>query len=182
MARILQNISNSDEYRIIKDYMINLKYESVVKSSYAPDRLERWFGYNSNLQSIKDGRHIVKLEAAIPVIFDRIKNTYFNDADSMLMCYGLKPNSDTSIKPHRDHGCFIAKAVMLNFGAAEYIEYNYDGTIINYDLNDGDVVEIDTKIIHASRQYSELRMNATLRKLKPEFIPRIPKPIIGLPF
>ena len=71
---------------------------------------------------------------------------------------------------------------MLNFGAAEYIEYNYDGTIINYDLNDGDVVEIDTKIIHASRQYSELRMNATLRKLKPEFIPRIPKPIIGLPF
>jgi hypothetical protein len=172
MAKILENIKGQWEYEILKAFIQKIDFSHTVKSTYAPKRLEKWFGYASNLQSIKDGRHAVGFTEDIPDIFNRIKNQYYQDADSLLVCYGNKPESDTTIANHRDHGTFLAKAVMINFGEATYSETDYDGRITKYDLQDGDVVEIDTKIIHAAYQLSDLRINATFRKFRPEYLPK----------
>jgi hypothetical protein len=172
MAKILENIKGSHEYTMLLEYMKKVEYDKLVHSSYAPKRLEKWFGYYSNLQSIKDGRHELGYSEAIHYIFNRIKNDYYPESDSILLCYGQKPESDTSIGNHRDHGCFLGKAVMINFGTSIYTENPYNAPQEQYDLTDGDVIEIDTKLIHSSTQISDLRMNATLRKVRPEFLPK----------
>ena len=172
MAKVLENIKGTHEYSILVEYMKQLQYDKLVHSSYAPKRLEKWFGYSYNLQSIKDGRHELKFIETIPYVFNRIKNDYYPESDSILICKGEKPDSDTSISNHRDHGCFLAKAIMLNIGISTYTETDYNGLVKLYELNDGDIIEIDTKIIHASSQISDLRLNATLRKVRPEFLPR----------
>jgi len=172
MAKILENIKGTHEYSMLLEYMKQLQYLQLVHSSYAPKRLERWFGYYSNLQSIKDGRHELGYDEAIPYLFNRIKNDYYPESDSLLACYGKLPESNTSIGNHRDHGCFLGKAVMLNIGTSLYTENPYNSTQETYELADGDIVEIDTKLIHSSTQLSDLRMNATLRKVRPEFLPR----------
>ena len=172
MAKILENIKGTHEYNLILEYMKKLQYLQIVHSSYAPKRLERWFGYYSNLQSIKEGRHELGFNEAIPYVFNRIKNDYYPESDSLLLCYGKKPESDTSINSHRDHGCFLGKAVMINFGEAIYTENPYNAPIEHHELMDGDVVEIDTKLIHSANQTSDFRMNATFRKVRPDFLPR----------
>jgi hypothetical protein len=177
MAAVLENINGTPEFKNIVKFMRELEYEKLVKSSYAPLRYERWYGYYSNMQSIKEGRHELGYDEPIPNYFHRIKELYYPEADSILLCFGEKPNSDTSIAPHRDHGCFEGKAVMLNIGVSEYVEFPYDEPSLAYELGIGDVVEIDTKLVHSANQLSDIRMNATLRKVKKEFLPSQSKPL-----
>lgn len=172
MAQVLENIKGQWEYEILKAFVEKIDFSNLVKSTYAPKRLEKWFGYSSNLQSIKEGRHQAIFTEDIPDIFNRIRNQYYQEADSLLICYGKKPESDTTIGQHRDHGCFHGKAIMINFGQAIYTENHYDGRIEKYDLTDGDVIEIDTKIIHSAYQLSDIRINATFRKFRSEFVPK----------
>ena len=90
-------------------FLENLKtvnFDKTVKSSYAPDRLEAWFGYGSNLQSIKDGRSEVIWIQDFPEWMNELRTKYFPDSNSCLVCKGTKSNSDTSIEWHRDHGNF----------------------------------------------------------------------------
>lgn len=150
----------------------NLELTSAVKSSYAPNRLEMWFGLGSNLQSIKDGRAAI-FQAEEPS--QRIKdlgNRVYPGWNSILVCGGL-----TDIDWHRDHGHFERKAVMINLGTARYSECTKaDGfTPIDwedYALVDGDVVEIDTKLLHMAKQISPIRFNVTFRKVKSEYLPQ----------
>ena len=171
MAKILTNISGTPEFDEILDFMKATTYRQIVKSSYAPLRQEKWYGWNSNLQSVKGDRHEVLFSEPIPKAFERIQKEYYPTSDSMLMAFGLKPESDTSIAPHRDHSFCESKAVMINFGTTIFTEHPYDSDPIEYNLEPGDIIEIFTKIIHSSKQISERRYNATFRKVRHEYLP-----------
>lgn len=165
----LTNIRNLPEYAAFLEWLDSLEFKKQLHSSYAPSRLERWFEKGSNLQSILDNRaEIVKYEK-MPAALTLYCKKLWSDYDSVLVCKGKKPSSDTSIDWHRDHGHFEAKAVMLNFGTSEYGQRHYSGELTLDRIEDGDIVEIDTKIVHKSTQLSDLRYNVTLRKVKMKY-------------
>jgi len=144
----------------------NLNFEKKVKSSYAPLRLEEWFGYSSNLQSIKEGRNVIQWSRDFPDWIDEMRTRYFPEANSCLVCKGVKDNSDTSIDWHRDHGAFDNRVVMINFGEAIFYLQTYNkGTIVKK-LGDGEVIDFDSKLLHKSSQISPERFILTFRKVK----------------
>ena len=140
-----------------------------VKSSYAPDRVEMWYGYGSNLQSIKDGRVEVEWKRDFPDWLEKIREKYFPEANSALLCKGSRPFSDTSIDWHRDHGTFENKVVMVNFGEAIFYVQDYDNGTIIKELKNCDVVDFNSKLLHKSSQTSNERFIITLRKTRKEF-------------
>jgi hypothetical protein len=147
----------------------NLDFSRVVKSSYAPLRLERWYGYASNLQSIKEGRADVNWVENFPDWLDELRLKYFPESNSALICKGNRPDSETSIDWHRDHGTFESKVTMINFGyAVLYVQDYKTGTEV-YTLKDGQVVDFDSKLLHKSTQTSDERYIITFRKVKTEF-------------
>jgi hypothetical protein len=155
------------------DHLISLReldFGKTVKSSYAPDRVETWFGYGSNLQSVKDGRSEVTWKADFPSWLEDLKKTYFPSANSALLCKGVKPHSDTSIDWHRDHGNFENRVVMVNFGESIFYLQDYNQGTIVHTLRDCDVVEFDSKLLHKSHQTSSERFMITFRKVKREFL------------
>jgi len=105
---------NSVESRIL-DELRTLEFDKTVKSSYAPLRIEIWYGYGSNLQSVKDGRSEVEWKKDFPDWLEVLRKRYYPEANSALLCKGTKPDSDTTIDWHRDHGNFDKKVVMFNF-------------------------------------------------------------------
>jgi hypothetical protein len=146
-----------------------LEFDNTVKSSYAPKRVEIWYGYGSNLQSVKDGRSEVEWKRDFPEWLENLRKTYFPESNSALLCRGTKPDSDTSIDWHRDHGNFEKRVVMVNFGHTIFYLQDYvQGTLV-YTLKDGDVVEFDSKLLHKSTQITEDRYIITFRKVKKEF-------------
>jgi hypothetical protein len=148
----------------------SLSFDKTVKSSYAPDRQEVWYGYASNLQSIKDGRSQVEWVADFPDWMDKLRVEYFPEANSCLVCRGTRSDSDTSIDWHRDHGNFENLVVMINFGKATFYLQTYDEGVVVNQLNDGDVVGFDSKLLHKSSQISDERYIITFRKVKREFL------------
>ena len=158
----------------VKDYTILKKlrrenFDRVVKSSYAPLRLEKWYGYGSNLQSIKEGRAEVNWVENFPDWIDELRKDHFPEANSVLICKGVRPESETSIDWHRDHGSFENRVVMVNFGyAVFYLNDYYNGTEV-HTLKDGQVVEFDSKLLHKSTQCSDERYIITFRRVKTEF-------------
>ena len=150
--------------------MKSLDYDKTVKSSYAPERLEMWFGYGSNLQSIKDGRSSVEWVQDFPDWMDTLRREYFPAANSCLVCKGARKNSDTSIEWHRDHGNFENKVVMINYGKSTFYLQTYDEGVIVKDLQDCEVVDFDSKLLHKSSQISRERYILTFRKVKREFL------------
>lgn len=144
--------------------------DRLCHSQYAPERLERWYGIGSNLQSINMGRHKLFEAAAVPPrVFD-LGNRLYPDWHSILLCGGK-----TDIDWHFDHGCFEAKAVMVNLGEALYREcHQHEGykpiAWHEHYLTDGEVVEIDTKLLHSAQQLSLERFNLTFRRFKPQFL------------
>ena len=158
----------------VKDFTVlkklrELRFDRVVKSSYAPLRLEKWYGYGSNLQSIKEGRADVNWTENFPDWVDELRRSYFPEANSALICKGVRPDSETSIDWHRDHGTFENRVVMVNFGFAVFYLQDYmSGTEI-YTLTDGQVVDFDSKLLHKSTQTSDERYIITFRKVKTSF-------------
>jgi hypothetical protein len=90
--------------------------------------------------------------------------------NSILVCKGHLPESNTSIAWHRDHGHFHGPAVMINFGKSEYSQKHYELGLQSMELNNGDIVSINTKLLHQSYQRSKLRYNITFREVKPDFV------------
>lgn len=163
---IFRELGKAD-YSDIK-YLRVMPFRNVVKSSYAPMRVENWYGYASNLQSIKDGRVEINWVADFPSWIDSLRKKYFPESDSCLVCKGQRPESDTTIDWHRDHGTFENKVVMINYGLAYFYIDNYGDTKV-IPLNDGVVVEFDSKLPHKAIQTSDERYIITFRKTKKEF-------------
>lgn len=150
----------------------SISYSSQTKSSSAPHRLECWFRYRSNLQSI------VKKRAKLWTVGDphprlvALGDRLLPGWHSLLCCKGERPLSDTSIRPHKDHAHFEAEAVMLNLGEAIYSEMpsEDDDEWEKHHLTDGMVVKIDTSLIHMAAQVSDVRYNLTFRKVREHFL------------
>jgi acyl-ACP thioesterase len=64
---------------------------------------------------------------------------------------------------------FFGPAVMINVGRAEYSQQDYKEGLQTMILENGDIVWIDTKLVHRSIQLSKLRYNITFRRVKPEY-------------
>lgn len=156
---------NSSQHSGLKRWLSTLTLGQVVKSSYASKRKERWFRMGSNLQNPKSGGRIFDCDEA-PEYVNLLGNSLLIGWHSILVCGG-----DTSIDWHRDHGHFEAKAVMLNFGEAVFMERLSENHATQlYALRDGEIVEIDTKVLHKAQPTSPHRMNLTFRKIKPEYL------------
>ena len=151
------------------DNLFNLDFSNVVKSSYAPDRVEKWYGYCSNLQSIKNGKSELEWKEDFPDWLAQLRDKYYPGANSSLLCAGIKPDTDTSIDWHRDHGHFENEVVMINFGKSIFYLQTYDEGTKTVNLKSGDVVKFDSKLLHKSSQTSQKRYIITFRKAKREF-------------
>jgi hypothetical protein len=163
-----RDLGKANDFSILRK-LKRIDFSRTVRSSYAPLRLEKWYGYGSNLQSIKDGRVEVGWTENFPDWIDELRVKYFPEANSALICKGQRPDSETSIDWHRDHGTFENHVVMINFGyAVFYIQDYYNGTEV-ITLKDGHVVEFDSKLLHKSTQSSDERYIITFRRVKTEF-------------
>ncbi len=144
----------------------NQELTKAVHSSYAPDRLEKWWRMGSNLQSISAGRAQIFSAPEPPLLITRLGDRLLPGWHSILVCGG-----DTTINWHRDHGHFEAIAVMINLGKAWYKEQPLRNlnTENNIFLGNGDVIEINTKLLHSAMPLNQ-RFNITFRKIKPQFL------------
>jgi len=147
---------------------LSIPLTRAVHSGYAPNRVEAWYEYASNLQSIQSDRAKVWYEKSAPERLAAFGNRHYPGWNSLLICGG-----QTNISWHRDHGHFEAKAVMLNLGESLYREQPNRGSdkYNEYLLTDGLVVEIDTKLIHSAVQLSDVRVNITYRKIRSQYMP-----------
>lgn len=88
--------------------------------------------------------------------------------NSCLVCGGL-----TNIDWHRDHGHFTDPAVMINLGDALYEEMP-DPKMPNqknsYNIKDGQILLLNTKLLHKATQVSDVRFNITFRIIRTEFL------------
>lgn len=166
---VLGNISGQsllDLYRWVEKQPL----DKVVHSNYAPNRIEKWYKFGSNLQSLRMGKHRI-FEADKPdTRVNDVGERLYPNWHSLLVCGG-----DTNIDWHFDHGCFVADAVMINLGEAMYFECvkskGYQPvTWFEHPLKDGMVVKINTKLLHKSEQISPVRYNLTFRKFKDIFL------------
>ena len=170
IMKLLENIHGTEASLQIFKWLQSISdFEQHLKSSYSKDRLEVWYGLGSNLQSIVDKRGAVTQYSAPPEFVAEIGNKYLPKWNSILVCKGNSPDSNTSIHWHRDHGHFFGPAVMVNFGKAEYSQRHYEHGIQSMDLTNGDIIEINTKLIHQAKQISKLRYNITFREVRPEY-------------
>lgn len=144
-----------------------LPLEDTTKSGYVSGRTEMWFRFGSNLQSIPASRARVFRCPEPPTFISTLGDDLLPGWHSLLVCGG-----ETSIQAHRDHGHFESEAVMINIGEAVYMEGKSD----NFEalpLSEGDVVRLDIKKLHASKQLSPVRFHLTFRKIKSEFLPAV---------
>ena len=166
--KVIGEISGK-ELENIWDWVQSQNLSKCVNSSYAPQRIERWYGFGSNLQSLKNGKaKIFSAERPSDLIIN-LGDKLYPGWHSLLVCGG-----DTTIRWHFDHGHFIGKAVMLNLGEAIYRECTKSKGYkpIEWDehrLTNGLIVEIDTKLLHSAEQISKTRYNLTWRKFKEEY-------------
>lgn len=170
---------SQDNLKLIREWCQKQPLELMTKSSYVKGRLEKWYRYASNLQSITGrGEVFYAGEPKDDLAYDIIcafGNVLLPGWNSLLVCGG-----PTSIGWHRDHGHFMGPAVMINLGEALYSELPRHSDIKQANLltskgrllKDGEIVEIDTKMPHQSVQQSKERFNLTFRTIKFEFMPK----------
>lgn len=141
---------------------------TAIISRYAPNRLVKCFGVASNLQSIAKGRARLRRTDDPGDRIRALGNRVLPGWHSLLVCGG-----DTSIHWHRDHGHFEGMAVMINLGEAFYFERDYVQGELQHRLTDGQIIRINTKLLHKAIPISTPRYNLTFRHLKPEFISQV---------
>lgn len=134
----------------------------LLCSRYARGRRECYYGWGVTLQKSPE-IYPAKQSERVQTLGDR----YLPGWHSALLCE-YRPG--IGINPHRDHTCFAAWAVMVNFGQAEFVEYPNREKVITH-LSDGAIVRLNTKILHAVRPVQCLRYSLTFRQLKPEYRP-----------
>lgn len=134
---------------------------TLIQSRYARGRLEAYYGMGITL-SKQPERYAALDDERVNALGDRLLPGWH----SALLCKYLP---GICIHPHRDHTCFERWAVMVNLGDAIFIEYP-DKERITTPLRDGDVVRINTKILHGIEPVPSERYSLTFRTLKPEFL------------
>ncbi len=148
----------------LRDWVRQEPLDEVTKSSYVSGRKEKWYRLGSNLQCIQTGRDKLFAATEPPQRLIDFGDRLLLGWHSLLVCGGK-----TTITAHRDHGHFEAEAVMINLGGAVYAEH-IGAASESISLCDGDVVRLDIKVTHSSRQLSDERFNFTFRRVKPEFL------------
>lgn len=161
----------------LKDLYSWVEQQDLTRTTYsnsAPARIEKWYRFASNLQSLSSGRAAIYAAdypgERICALGDRL----YPDWHSLLVCGG-----DTTINWHFDHGHFLGKAVMVNLGEALYSECSKRSGYTpikwqDYHLTDGMVVEIDTKLLHKAQPLSMTRCNLTFRRFKSQYLKLLP--------
>lgn len=143
-----------------------------VKSTYAPQRLEKWYRAGSNLRSGAAEKVFRTDEPAGRIV--NLGDRLLPGWHSLLVCSGDRNSgTSTTISNHRDHTHFQGYAVLVNLGEAIYTEQlqrNDDSSWQEYKLTDGMVMSINTKLIHGAEQISTRRYNLTFRHFKPEYL------------
>lgn len=90
----------------------SIELTQEVHSYYAPNRIEKWFRYASNLQSIPKGRARIERYSEAHPRLTKLGDRLCPNWHSLLVCGGHLPETSTSIQWHRDHGHFVAEAVV----------------------------------------------------------------------
>ncbi len=133
----------------------------LLKSNYARGRLECYYGLAVDLKKqpkIVPARQDVRVD----VLGDRLLPQWH----SALLCKYLP---GVGINPHRDHTCFQPWAVMVNIGEARFFEYHGRERVVT-PLHSGDVVRINTKILHGVEPVTSVRYSLTFRHIKADFL------------
>ncbi|MGF1521371.1 MAG: hypothetical protein ACFBSF_03520 [Leptolyngbyaceae cyanobacterium] len=136
----------------------------LLQSRYARGRRECYYGLGVTLQK-SPAIYMAAQADCVQALGDR----YLPNWHSALLC---EYHPGIGINPHRDHTCFTAWAIMVNFGQAEFVEYPSREKVVT-PLPDGAIVRLNTKILHAVCPVQSLRYSLTFRQLKPEYQPRI---------
>ena len=134
----------------------------LLCSRYARGRRECYYGVGVTLHKTPTV-YVAEQADLVQTLGDR----YLPGWHSALLC---EYHPGVGINPHRDHTCFAAWAVMVNFGQADFVEYPSREKVIT-PLSDGAIVRLNTKILHAVRPVQHLRYSLTFRQLKPEYQP-----------
>ena len=145
-----------------RDWLPQQPVSQLLCSRYAKGRRECYYGLGVTLHkspTVYPARQVDRVQ----VLGDR----YLPGWHSALLC---EYTPGVGINPHRDHTCFTAWAIMVNFGQAEFVEYPSREKVIT-PLSDGAIVRLNTKILHAVRPVQTLRYSLTFRELKPEYQP-----------
>lgn len=133
----------------------------LLNSNYARGRLECYYGLAVDLKKQP------KIEPALQdqqvnALGDRLLPHWH----SALLCKYLP---GVGINPHRDHTCFQPWAVMVNIGEAHFFEYKDQEKVVTQ-LCSGDIVRINTKILHGVEPVTSVRYSLTFRHIKTEFL------------
>lgn len=144
------------------DWLRQQPVSELLCSRYARGRKECYYGLGVTLQK-SPTIYIAAHAERVQTLGDR----YLPNWHSALLCE-YRPG--IGINPHRDHTCFAAWAIMVNFGQAEFVEYPTREKVIT-PLPDGAIVRLNTKILHSIRPVQALRYSLTFRQLKPEYQP-----------
>lgn len=155
MRRLKKQIPNIEQFRDYCRGLVELMKPSY--SSLTDRRLEIWLFNSVHLGSGK------------------VKPGYFDDR-LYRFCQQIYPGSDVGlltyhgprcggssgvIRPHKDHGYSLPRAININLGV---VEFAIDGKL--HLLNDGDIVEFNCKKTHlVPRVLSEERFSLVLWKL-----------------
>ena len=133
----------------------------LLNSNYARGRLECYYGLAVDLK---------KQPKISPAYQDpqvtALGNRLLPNWHSALLC---KYMPGVGINPHRDHTCFQPWAVMVNLGEAYFFEYDGRDKVVT-PLSNGDVVRINTKILHGVEPVKTVRYSLTFRHIKAEFL------------
>ena len=134
---------------------------TLLKSNYARGRLECYYGLAIDLKK-QPTILPASQDPQVTALGDRLLPNWH----SALLC---KYPTGVGINPHRDHTCFQPWAVMVNIGKANFFEYEGREKIVTQ-LHSGDVVRINTKILHGIEPVQSVRYSLTFRHIKAEFL------------
>ncbi|MEM9483362.1 MAG: hypothetical protein AAGA83_06680 [Cyanobacteria bacterium P01_F01_bin.116] len=133
----------------------------LLKSNYARGRLECYYGLAVDLKK----QPKISPAHQNPQV-NTLGNRLLPNWHSALLCKYLP---GVGINPHRDHTCFQPWAIMINIGQASFFEYDGRKKVIT-ELCSGDVVRINTKILHGVEPVQAIRYSLTFRHIKAEFL------------
>jgi len=116
-----------------------------------------WFGVGINLGFRKDVFEGKEINRGLRVRGDELWNG--EDWNSILV---YKYNKGVELKDHVDRKWLSRKVVIVNF-CKNIVDFNYNNKI--YKLRDGEVIEIDSSVIHGVREVSSERWSFSFRKV-----------------
>ena len=138
MKRLKKQIPNIEQFRDYCRSLVPLMKPS--HSSLTGRRLELWLFNEVHLGSGK-----VTAGYFDDRLYDFCQRIYPGSNIGLLTYHGeLGGGSSGLIKPHRDHGYAMPRAVSINLGEAEFA---VDGKL--YKLGDGDICEFNCKLTHS---------------------------------